>query len=203
MTTENCRLCDTYKETVMHILSGCKVLARSDYLKRHNNALMVLTVEWAKQESLLPSDSVLYKQKWSKGAVFEKNGKKICWDFEFTMRKRTSARRPNVMIENDQEKKLWIVDMACPNEKNICDKHREKLTKYQQLAFEMREKRPENSTHCDWLFGRRNETSGMSGEKIIKDEGGARWTCNEMSKAVLFESESMLRKTLTGIIQKD
>ena len=41
-----------------HILSGCKVLAGSDYLKRHNNALMVLIVEWAKQESLLPSDSV-------------------------------------------------------------------------------------------------------------------------------------------------
>ena len=27
VTTENCRLCDAYKETVMHILSGCKVLA--------------------------------------------------------------------------------------------------------------------------------------------------------------------------------
>ena len=40
-------------------------------------------------------------------------------------------------------------------------------------------------------------------KKIIKDEGGARLTCNEMLKAVLFESESMLRKTLTGIIQKD
>ena len=40
-------------------------------------------------------------------------------------------------------------------------------------------------------------------KKIIKDEGGARWTCNEMLKAVLFKSECMLRKTLTGIIQKD
>ena len=71
VTTENCRLCDAYKETVMHILSGCKVLAGSDYLKWHNNALMVLIVKWAKQESLLPSDSVWYKQKWSKGTVLE------------------------------------------------------------------------------------------------------------------------------------
>ena len=29
MITENCRLCDGHKETVMHILSGCKVLAGS------------------------------------------------------------------------------------------------------------------------------------------------------------------------------
>ena len=117
-------------------MSGCKVLAGNDYLKRHNNALMVLIVEWAKQDSLLPSDSVWYKQKWSKGTVLEKNGK-ICWDFEFTMRKTTSARRPDVMIENDEEKKLRIMDMACPYEKNIGEKHYEKLTKYQQLAFEM------------------------------------------------------------------
>ena len=72
MTTENCRLCDAYKETVMHILSGCKALTGRDYLKRHNNALMILIVEWAEQESLLHSDSVCYKQKWSKGIVLEK-----------------------------------------------------------------------------------------------------------------------------------
>ena len=207
VTTENCKLCDAYKETVMHILSGCKVLAGSDYLKRHNNALMVLIVEWAKQESLLPSNSVWYKQKWSKGTLLEKNGKKICWDFEFTMRKTTSARRPDVMIENDEEKKLWIVDMACPNEKNIGEKHREKLSKYQQLAFEMREKRPEYRVEIVPIvigcLGGGMKQVECQVKKIIKDEGGARWTCNEMLKTVLFESESMLRKTLTGIIQKD
>ena len=72
MTTEHCRLCDAYKETAVNILfeCKCKALAGSDCLKRHNNALMVLIVEWAKQESLLPSDSVWYKQKWSK---------ELCW----------------------------------------------------------------------------------------------------------------------------
>ena len=35
-------------------------------------------------------------------------------------------------------------------------------------------------------------------KKIRKDEGGARWTCNEMLKAVLFESESMMRKKLVS-----
>ena len=145
----------------MHILSGCKVLAGSDYLKRHNNALMVLIVEWAKQESLLPSDSVWYKQKWSKGTVLEKNGKKICWDFEFTMRKRTSARRPDVTIENDEEKKLWIVDMACPNEKNIGE-------------------RVEIVPIVIGCLGGGMKQVECQVKKIIKDEGGARWTCDEM-----------------------
>ena len=74
--------------------------------------------------------------------MLEKNGKKICWDI-FTVMKATSARRPDLMIEYDDEKKLWIVDMASPNEKNIGEKYREKLNKYQQLAVEIRDKRPE------------------------------------------------------------
>ena len=131
--------------------------------------------------------------------MLEKNGKKICWDFEFTMRKTTSARRPDVMIENDEEKKLWIVDMACPNEKNIGEKHREKLTKYQQLAFVMREKRPEYRVEIVPIvigcWGEGMKQVECQVKKIIKDEGGARWTRNEMLRAVLFESESMLRKT--------
>ena len=31
-----CRLCDQQKETVEHILAGCKVLANGKYLTRHN-----------------------------------------------------------------------------------------------------------------------------------------------------------------------
>ena len=72
MTTENCRLCDAYKETVIHILSGCKVWAGSDYLKRHNNALMVFIVEWAKQKSFYIKFPILYGT--SKSGV-----KELCW----------------------------------------------------------------------------------------------------------------------------
>ena len=123
------------------------------------------------------------------------------------MRKTANARRPDVMTENDEEKKLWIVDMACPNGKNIDEKHREKLTKYQQLAFEMLEKRPEYRVEIVSIvigcLGAGMKQVECPVEKIIKDGGGARWTCNEMLKAILFESESMLRMMLTGIIQKD
>ena len=41
------------------------------------------------------------------------------------------------------KKEVMNRGLACPNEKNIGEKHREKLTKHKQLAFEMREKRPE------------------------------------------------------------
>ena len=42
---------------------------------------------------------------------------------------------------NLDERTIWLVDMACPVESNIEEKLREKRTKYQQLAFEIRERR--------------------------------------------------------------
>ena len=111
------------------------------------------------------------------------------------------------MIENDDEKKFWIVDMACPNEMYIGEKHHEKLTKYQQLAFEIREERPEYRVEIVPIvigcLGGGMKLVESQVRKIIKDDEGARWTCNGMLKTVLFESESVLRKTLSGIIQKD
>ena len=71
----------------------------------------------------------------------------------------------------------------------------------------MREKRPEYRVEIIRIvigcLGGGMKQVECQVKKIIKDEGGARLTCNEMLKVVLFESESMLRKTLTGIIQKD
>ena len=53
--TENsqCRLCKEQRETAQHLLAGCKMLASSEYLSRHNRALMVMAVAWEKEQNLL------------------------------------------------------------------------------------------------------------------------------------------------------
>ena len=79
---------------------------------------------------------------WQKGTTLENQRKKLIWDFEYCMRKTTSARRPDLTLEDLPERKIWPIDMACPSDSKIEDKLREKRSKYQQLAFEFREKRP-------------------------------------------------------------
>ena len=44
---DKCRLCGAFRETVQHLLAGCKKLAGSEYVRRHDNALKVLAVHWA------------------------------------------------------------------------------------------------------------------------------------------------------------
>ena len=139
---ENCRPCGEYSETVEHVLAGCRVIAGTEYLWRHDNALRVLAVAWCEQQGILNDGVLCYKVNWGKGHVIEGNESKMLWDFEYKLRVTERARRPHLTLEDRANKMIWIVDMACPQEHNISDKHREKINKYQQLTFTTREKRP-------------------------------------------------------------
>ena len=50
-----CRVCYKETEPVEHLLVGCKVLANAEYLARHNRALMILAITWAKEHKLSPT----------------------------------------------------------------------------------------------------------------------------------------------------
>ncbi len=77
--SENYRLCSARRETVNHWLSDCAVLTGSEYVQRHNKALIVLAVEWAKQAGLLEESTVWYKITWQKGTTLENQRKKLIW----------------------------------------------------------------------------------------------------------------------------
>ena len=55
---KQCRVCHERHETLEHIVSGCKVLANSEYLTRHNRALMIMAVNWAKEYELIGNDLI-------------------------------------------------------------------------------------------------------------------------------------------------
>ena len=52
------------------------------------------------------------------------------------MRTSCAARRPDLTLEDRIEKKIMIIDMACPNESNKEKKREGKMRKYQQLYYE-------------------------------------------------------------------
>ena len=62
-----CRLCGEHRKTVHHLLSGCKKIVGTEYVKRHNNTLKVLAVKWAVENGMLPEDTKWYITNWKRG----------------------------------------------------------------------------------------------------------------------------------------
>ena len=61
---------------------------------------------------------------------------------DFHLPKTTITRKTELILELKTDKKIWICDMACPQQKNIGAKETEKLKKYRQIAFETRDQDP-------------------------------------------------------------
>ena len=75
--TDLCKLWGEVPEGVMHITSGCKMLASRKYMTRHNNLLKILMVAWCKENKLMERDHAWYKVKWGQEAVVENEHVKI------------------------------------------------------------------------------------------------------------------------------
>ena len=57
------------------------------------------------------------------------------------MRMNCIARRSDLTLEGKDKKLIMLIDMACPNEANKEAKRDEKIRKYQQLCFQLQERR--------------------------------------------------------------
>ena len=98
----------------MHLASGCQMLAGNEYLKTHNNALKVLIINGLRKWDCWKKGLCRYKLKWKHGTAIANDKAKLRWNFGYSIRKKTTACRPNVTIEYKDCKLIQIIDMACP-----------------------------------------------------------------------------------------
>ena len=135
----SCRICTQHSETVEHVTARCTKPANCEYLTRPNREMMILAVAWAKQQELVGQGAIWFEQRWDRGTVLENDKAKLVWDFGFHLRKTTTAKRQDLILELKTDKKIWICDMACLLQNNIGAKRTENSTKYRQLALQTRE----------------------------------------------------------------
>ena len=115
--------------------------------------------------------------------------------------------RPDLTWEVTSKKTILLIDMACPNENNKIAKQVEKIGKYNRLCFELRKRREGYTvevvpTIIGCLGGGMKELK-ESIRQIFEYENNdeePEWISREMQKTVLWESESLIRKVLSGLL---
>ena len=146
-TSTSCRLCNQRPETVEHILSGCPELAQRLYLWRHNDALKhVLSALMMKHG--LRNKPLSQNQEPKSYYINQDRCVEIMWDCSVTTETRApdEGNRPNLQIIDQEEKRIDILEMACPSWQNRAQTSERKTRKYQTVRDEMRERDTKDTT---------------------------------------------------------
>ena len=138
-STDNdiCRLCNTFPETIHHIIAGCPALSQNVYTYRHNNVAKYLYIRLSEFAGLSEE-----KEKWfaiEPPPVRENDNFKILWNFKVITDRRIDHNMPDIIFIDKREKSVKIIDIAIPMDKNVITKRFEKLRNYTNLSIELKE----------------------------------------------------------------
>lgn len=116
-------MCGEKGESVCHLVSECKKLARKEYKRRHDNVARI--IHW----KLYELHQLERKEKWYEhelDGVVENGEVKPLWDMNSQCDNVVKARRPDIIVVSKKDKKCIIVDIAIPGDSRIHEKEFEK-----------------------------------------------------------------------------
>uniref|UniRef100_A0A8D8M6J7 Reverse transcriptase n=1 Tax=Cacopsylla melanoneura TaxID=428564 RepID=A0A8D8M6J7_9HEMI len=133
---DRCRRCGNVGETIDHIISACTTLAQNDYLKRHNNVAKIIHQELLKYHQVTNESPYYYE--YTPEPVVENDNIKIYYDRTIHTGHTREHNRPDITIIDKREKSATLVDIAVPLSRNMTKTRHEKISKYSELAVEIK-----------------------------------------------------------------
>ena len=95
--------------------------------------------------------------------------------------------------------------MACPEKNNIGAKRAEKMTKYRQIAFKTRERRPGYKVYIVPVvvgaLGGGIKVLRFDLKKIFENNELLEEIIAKIQKTILMDSESIIQRVISGLIQ--
>ena len=65
------------------------------------------------------------------------NKVEILWDMILTTDREVGANRPDIVVRDKLNGKVYIIDISCPSDTNVIKKENEKISKYLGLRVEL------------------------------------------------------------------
>jgi len=185
-----CRICHGELETVDHIINGCGELAKKEYLKRHNRVVQYVHHSICKAYGI-PVAQTPAKHKLS--AIQECKGKKIYWEMPISTDLRIAANRPDIVIIDYTENRVYIVDISVPLGINVASKNAEKRLKYDALRLEIQRLWKMAATVIPVVVGSLGEC-GEPLRKALDTIGGGSWRIAQQQ--AILGTLNILRKVI-------
>ncbi|GJQ86666.1 hypothetical protein Trydic_g14754 [Trypoxylus dichotomus] len=127
-----CRTCRTHEETAMHLLSACSRYAPTLLTDRHNIALKALYYH-LRHEYKIDEQRIAPYQVRDPETVITNDRCKMFRNFSFSTTTQLPHNKPDFVIPDSLEKKMYVIEMSCPGETNTADEEDEKTRKYKDI----------------------------------------------------------------------
>ena len=187
-----CRLCHQFNEDIPHLVSGCPVLAKTEFKDRHDKVGQY--IHWKLcQHYGLPFADNWYTHETE--PVVENDKVTILWDFEVHTDRTIKANRPDIIIKDYETKTCFLIDMTNPSERNTSVKELEKLRKYKDLEIEIVKMWHLRTVIVPVVIG----ALGLINKNVEKhiQKLPCELSLREMQKITLMGTARILRKTLS------
>ena len=117
------------------------------------------------------------------------------WDVNIYTDRVIQARRPDIVVVDKCEKRVTLIDMAVPADKNILEKEKEKVIKYQDLKMELKRLWKMKVKVIPVVIGALGSVS-KNLKKWLKELDMEELDCSALQKAALLGTAKILRRTL-------
>lgn len=133
---DKCRKCNTQPETIQHITGACLTLTQTDYTHRHNQLANIIHQQLALKHKLIQNTNTPYYN-YKPQTVLENDSCKLYYDRAILTDRTIHYNRPDITLQDKNNKVTYIIDIAVPNTHNIQKTFTEKMTKYTELKEEI------------------------------------------------------------------
>ena len=136
-TDGKCRLCQQFDETIDHIISACPILAKEQYIKRHDTVCAQLHFNICKETAVQ-----LDKKHWYEHvpkSVETSQGRKvtILWNQQIQTDRTIPNIKPDIIIRDNEKGTCMLIDVAISGDRNVTKKETEKILNYRDLTIEI------------------------------------------------------------------
>jgi hypothetical protein len=125
-TDSKCRLCQQFYETIDHIISACSLLAKEQYIKRHDRVCAQLHLNICK-ETGVQLDKKHWYEHVPKSVETGQGGKlTILWNQQIQSDRTIPKNKPDIIIRDNEKRTCVLINVAISGDrkkkKKVADK---------------------------------------------------------------------------------
>ena len=114
-TESKCRLYKQHEETIDHLTLACPILAKNEYLMRHDKVCTHLHYSMCKA---LGTETTGKWYTHIPKPVCEDGDVTLLWNQAVHTDREVTANRPDIIIKNKKKKTCTLIDVAIPADRN-------------------------------------------------------------------------------------